>query len=309
MQIAYYRAKVVALWVEGSRAVASTHPSISCRLDRTPGPVVSSIENLVMRIKLCLIIAIGVLLAYSGLIEPYWISERSYEVSIRGLGPEPLTIVHIADVHAARFGLRERMTLERINRLRPDYIFIAGDLIKGKGDTRGALRFLSGLRARYGVYSVGGNADGDLLAALKADPSLEASAGWRMLINEHVDCGTFTLVGVDDPVSHRENMYRAFRNVPPSKPVFVLTHFHPDSLLSEFEYRGVDLVFSGHTHGGQTSLVPLIGLVPYAYRSRFIYGLYTIRQLRLVVTRGIGTSIFPFRFLCRPEIVIMKLTG
>jgi predicted MPP superfamily phosphohydrolase len=130
-----------------------------------------------------------------------------------------------------------------------------------------------------------------------------------MLINEHVDCGTFTLVGIDDPVTHRENMYKAFRHVSPSKPIFVLTHFHPDSLLSEFEYRGVDLVFSGHTHGGQTSLVPLIGLVPYAYRSRFTYGLYTIHQLRLVVTRGIGTSIFPFRFLCRPEIVIMKLTG
>lgn len=262
-----------------------------------------------MRRRFYLLIAIAVFLTYSGLLEPYWIAESTHDISLRGLGPGPLTIVHLADIHTIRLGLRERMIIERINRLDPDYVFISGDLIKSRHDVSAGLTFLAELRARYGVYFVPGNADDQFAEVVGKDPNLNRSSTWRMLLNEHVDCGTFTLVGLGDPVTHHENIDRAFDHVPDSKPVFVITHFHPDSLLQQFEQRGVDLVCSGHTHGGQVGFAPIVGLVPYARRSEYLCGFYALDGFYLSVTRGIGTNIFPLRFLCRPEIVVLRLTG
>jgi predicted MPP superfamily phosphohydrolase len=266
-------------------------------------------KNIVMRRRFYLLIAIGIFLAYSGLLEPYWIAERTHDISIRGLGPAQLTIVHISDIHTNRLGWRERRTVDRIDNLNPDYVLVSGDLLKARDNIAGGLDFLSKLRARYGVYFVPGNADDELGAAVRSNPSLGISSTYRILMNEHVDCGVFTLVGLDDPVTHCEDVEEAFRGVAPTKPVFVLTHFHPDSLLREFERRDVDLVFSGHTHGGQIGLVSIVDLVPYAHRSSYVGGLYALDDLYLNVTRGIGNNILPLRFLCRPEIVVLRLTG
>jgi predicted MPP superfamily phosphohydrolase len=262
-----------------------------------------------MRTRFYLLIAIAAFLTYAGLVEPYWIAETTHEVSIRGLGPVPLTIVHLADIHTIRLGLRERRIIERVNRIDPDYVFISGDLIKNRRDISAGLAFLAELRARYGVYFVPGNADDRFTEVVGKDPNLNGSSSWRMLVNEHIDCGTFTLVGLGDPVTHNENIDRAFHRVPDYKPVFVMTHFHPDSLLQRLKDRGVDLVCSGHTHGGQVGLAPIVGIVPYASRSRYLWGLYELDGLHLSVTRGIGTNILPLRFLCRPEIVVLRLTG
>jgi predicted MPP superfamily phosphohydrolase len=260
-----------------------------------------------MKRKLYIIAAVAAFLAYSGLIEPYWINEKTYDISVAGLGARELTVVHIADIHTTRFGSRERQTVDLIERIKPDYVFVTGDLRKKKDTIHAGLDFMSRLRARHGVYLVPGNADGYIAWGVRQGKVPRETDTYRILMNESVDCGAFTLVGLDDPVTHREDVGRAFEGVPATKPVFVLTHFHPDSLLWEFETRKVDVVFSGHTHGGQTGLAVLVGLVPYAYRSRYISGLYKLNRFYLSVTRGVGTNIFPLRFLCRPEVVVLRI--
>ncbi len=251
-----------------------------------------------------LLVSLGVLLIYSGLIEPYIVRVSERDFVVDGLQDENLTIVHVADFHTLRYGLRERQMVEIVSEVDPDYVFITGDLLKHNRGIETCLRVLSDLKARKGVYIVLGNADFKILKQLRRGGIRKRRENYTFLINESVDCGSFYLVGLDDPVTHRENLDLAFDNVGDDKPIFVLTHFHPDSLLWEFETRRVAAVFSGHTHGGQFGLRQIVNVLPYVYRSRYIAGLYRPDHFYLSVTRGVGTNIFPLRFLCSPEICI-----
>jgi predicted MPP superfamily phosphohydrolase len=262
-----------------------------------------------MKKRFYILIALGLLLSYSAFIEPYWISETTHDLTIDGLGIKELTIVHIADIHTNRFGRRERETIERIEEIDPDYVFITGDLFSRGAVLSSGLTFLSRLRARYGIYLTPGNADGKILSGIHWGRIKPDTLNCVIIMNESVDCGLFFLVGIDDPVSGRENTADAFDGLVPTKPVFVMSHFHPERLLREFERLGVDVVFSGHTHGGQIGIPGVVGLVPYADRSKYRDGLYKLNHTYLSVTRGVGTGIFPFRFLCRPEIVVFHLRG
>jgi predicted MPP superfamily phosphohydrolase len=263
----------------------------------------------VMKRRYYLLMGVAALVCYSGLIEPNWISQKTYNLTIDGLRSREISIVQIGDVHTSRFGRRERETIRRIEEIDPDFILISGDLYKSQSELSAGLTFLSKLRARHGIYLVPGNADGVLLNCIGWRRVRPDTLNCRILRNENVDCGAFTLVGIDDPVSYRHNVLEAYKGVSPTKPVIVMTHFHPDSLLWEIERMGADLILSGHTHGGHIGVGALVGLVPYAYRSRYIAGLYTLNRGYLNVTRGVGTGIFPFRFLCRPEIVVFHLKG
>jgi predicted MPP superfamily phosphohydrolase len=196
-----------------------------------------------------------------------------------------------------------------IRRINPDYVFFTGDLIKSTGQLGPGLDFLTSLRAKVGTYVVPGNADMLMTRAIERGRLSKDASGYHILMNESVDCGSFTLVGLGDPVSGEEDIGKAFSGVGEFNPVFVLTHFHPDSLLVDFEDLKVDMVFSGHTHGGQLGLPLIVKLFPYAARSKYIAGLYRYDGFLLSVTRGLGTNIFPFRFLCRPEILVFKLHG
>ena len=84
---------------------------------------------------------------------------------------------------------------------------------------------------------------------------------------------------------------------------------HRPSLLETYGACGADLVFSGHAHGGQIRL-PFVGGL-YAPGQGFLpkltKGLYGVEDTTLVVSRGLGNSTFPFRFLNRPEVVALTL--
>jgi predicted MPP superfamily phosphohydrolase len=262
-----------------------------------------------MKKRFYVLIAFGVLLCYSGLIEPHWIAQTTHDLTIDGLGIKELTIVQIADIHTNKFGRRERETIRRIEEIEPDYILLTGDLFNSGAVLSSGLTFLEKLRAKHGIYFVPGNADGKILSAMRWERIARDTLNCGILMNESVDCGPFVLVGIDDPVSGRENTADAFEGITGTKPVFVMSHFHPDRLLRELEHLGVDIVFSGHTHGGQLGIGVLVGLFPYANRSKYMGGLYKLNHTYLSVTRGIGAGIFPFRFLCRPEIVVFHLRG
>lgn len=262
-----------------------------------------------MKRKYYLLIGIAAFLFYSAIIEPNWVVRKTYDIRIPGLMAEKITVVHIADIHTTRPGYREGRAAGIIGEVDPDFVFVTGDLLKSDSKLASGLNFLSRLSSKHGTYVVLGNADGVLEAAIRWKRTPKDSLDYHILINESVDCGAFRLVGLDDPVDRREDVDEAFRGVDGTKPVIVLTHFHPDALLDELESKGADLVLSGHTHGGHVGFAAIVGLFPYAYRSRYIAGLYSLDDMKLLVTRGVGTNIFPMRFLCRPEVVVINLLG
>lgn len=286
-------------------------PVSHARVDLAVAPVLSFNE---IRIKMhkpryfIVLIALALILVYSGLIEPNWLRVRTYDLVIPGLASD-LTVVHIADIHTTKIAFRERRALSEIEKINPDYVFLAGDLLKADSKVEVGLDFLSGLTAKRGVYMVFGNGEWVLDKALAFRQVPRAFAKWRILINESVDCGDFTLVGLGDPVSCRENLAKAFADVKGDKPVLLLTHFYAKRLAAKIDSLGVAMIFAGHTHGGQVGLDALVSRIPYAHRSQYIAGLYHLDGRYLYVTRGVGVNIFPLRFLCRPEIAVFHLKG
>jgi len=252
--------------------------------------------------------AIASLLCYAGLVEPNWIKTRSYDLAIPGLAHD-LTVVEIGDIHTNQMGLRERRTLDTIRKIDPDFVFVAGDLMKSNSRTGQALDFLSQLTSKRGVYFVPGNADEALTEEIERGTISKDWGSRHILMNENVDCGDFTLVGIDDPVRCRDDARKAFEGVTREKPIFVLVHFHAKRVMSAIEGMGVSFVFAGHTHGGQVGVGPLVSLVPYAHRSPYVAGLYNLDGTRLYVTRGVGTNLFPLRLFCRPEIAVFHFRG
>lgn len=133
-----------------------------------------------------------------------------------------------------------------------------------------------------------------------------------MLINESVKLqvhGNPVLIGgTDDPVTQKVDFERALRGLSPETLNILLTH-HLDGLL-KLSHHGVDLVFSGHTHGGQIRL-PILGPLVCETRlpRRFVEGLHTYQGMTVFVSRGLGAgrTLFP-RFACRPEAIFFEVT-
>ena len=223
-----------------------------------------------------------------------------------------LRIAHLSDIHigpALREGYLER-TLRRLNELRADAIVMTGDLLSVAADCLPQyLGIFSGVAAPRGKYAVLGNHDFFYGRSGPASDFLR-EAGWRVLRNESdllpgTD-GTVSVIGVDDPVTHHDDLSGALTGVPADAVRLLLSHT-PD-LIEAAASAGVDLMLAGHTHGGQVVL-PFIGppVVPSKYGAKYAWGLFDRDGTRMVVTCGIGMIRPCIRFRCRPEIVSLTL--
>lgn len=231
-------------------------------------------------------------------------------------------IAHISDLHNKRFGVGQSRLLNRIKGAKPDIIVVTGDLIdRRRTDIGIAMEFISGAVAIAPVYYVPGNHE----AWSGVYPELKAcieSAGAVVLDNQRAE-----LIKAGESISMYGAMDRKFRHtetakesislfedaltamVDPEDRNFRILLSHRPELLDIYSQKGMDLVFSGHAHGGQIRL-PLIGaiVVPdQGFPPKYTEGVYEKDQTAMVVSRGLGNSIIPIRTFNRPEVVVVTL--
>jgi hypothetical protein len=248
------------------------------------------------------------------LVEPGWIEvNRTIEFvpAIPASQPD-LTIIHLSDLHIGRLGTRERRAAAMINEARPDLILISGDLTRHGATPEDLEGFLGALRSTYGKFAVWGNEDYRGGVATDWGPVSLKRAGFRLLRNESVrlprTAGRIHVAGLDDPVSGHDNLSLAMARIPRRDVCILLSH--TPEIVRYLGNWDIDLVFAGHTHGGQVRL-PLLGAlwVPPGTRG-FLEGWYDAgRGVRLHVSRGLGWSLVPARLLCRPRIDRITLRG
>jgi predicted MPP superfamily phosphohydrolase len=250
---------------------------------------------------------------YPFFIERYTFQTNTYKIPVPNLPKtfNGFTMVQLTDLH---YGFLMplaaiRYIIEKANSLRKDVIVCTGDYIHGPDGSKGidsVWRELIRLKARHGVYSVLGNHDhwGDASRSLnwlaKSGQNLRHKVVPITRGKERIWLG-----GSGDYWEDELGIDKAFDNVPPKECKILLSH-NPDGADTPFRTR-IDLIVSGHTHGGQVSIPlwgpPILPVENKLYSSGFIM----TKKTRLYISRGLGWALIPVRFNCYPEISVLKL--
>jgi hypothetical protein len=265
----------------------------------------------------------GGLGAYGVLIEPQRLQVRRYRIGVRDLPRdlEGFRIVHVSDTHYGPFISREYLerVIEEANAQEGDFIILTGDYVhRNPRAIRPGIELLADLRSRLGAAAVLGNHDHwegakACRAALEriGIPAIEHSPRFisRDGVSETPKPGeSICLTGVGDLWEGTVSFERALKGVPAETPRIVLAH-NPDTAEQVPAGSRVDLMCSGHTHGGQVRL-PWIGtpMVPSSYGQHYAGGLCRGPRCRVLVSRGVGMAILPVRLGVPPEIGVIELT-
>lgn len=256
----------------------------------------------------------------AALLEPHQCEITRQTVALAKLPREfaGFRIAQLSDIHHSPFLSEEEIAAAaaRVNELQPDLIVLTGDYISHERSyIAGCARALSNLRAPHGVWAVLGNHDhwtdgAQMAAALSAQ-------GIRVLNNEHVritrGAAYIQLLGIDDLLVKRANLPLALAGTRDDETRILLSH-NP-AIIRQAARAGIDLVLSGHTHGGQINWRLLTGReeqqgARWRRRSRrLMRGYARLGTTQLYVNRGLGTVVLPLRYGCPPEITLLELTS
>lgn len=250
-------------------------------------------------------------LARAAFAEPFALTVERHAIRLPRLPRilDGLRIAQLTDLHHSPFtgsGQLEH-AIETANSLQPDIIALTGDYVSHEREYAAPCAELVGrLRAKHGVFAVLGNHDHWTDAPLVAD--LFRAEGIRVLINEglrfELAGASFWLAGVDDTMVGLEDLPLALAGSQADEMKLLLAH-NP-TILRRAARAKVDLVLSGHTHGGQV-----------AWRSersasgkprrRILRGLGRRGDTQIYVSRGLGTVVLPIRYGSPPEVTLLEL--
>ena len=236
-------------------------------------------------------------------------------------GFDGFRIAQISDLHNAEFGERNEKLIQLLSQTDPDIIVITGDLIDSRHtDIEIALDFARQAVKLAPVYYVSGNHEARVREYEDLKMGL-AEAGVVILENQKVQITregeSITLMGIDDPSFQEDYLFgdsesvarQAIENLQNEYDGYTVLLSHRPELFNLYVDTGMDLVFSGHAHGGQFRLPFVGGLVApnQGFFPKYDAGQFTEENTTMIVSRGVGNSIIPIRFNNRPEIVLVTL--
>ena len=236
-------------------------------------------------------------------------------------GFDGFRIAQISDLHNAEFGERNEKLIQLLSQTDPDIIVITGDLIDSRHtDIEIALDFARQAVKLAPVYYVSGNHEARVREYEDLKMGL-AEAGVIILENQKVEITqegeSITLMGIDDPSFLEDYLFgdsesvarQAIENLQNESDGYTVLLSHRPELFDLYVETEMDLVFSGHAHGGQFRLPFIGGLVApnQGFFPEYDAGLFSEGSTTMIVSRGVGNSIIPIRVNNRPEIVVVKL--
>ena len=236
-------------------------------------------------------------------------------------GFDGFRIAQVSDLHNKDFGEGYGQLLTLLSEINPDIIVVTGDLIDSRQtDLDIALEFAwqAGKIAR--VYYVSGNHEARVSEYEDLKTGL-VKAGVVILENQKVQITregeSITIKGIDDPSFQEDYLFgdsesvarQAIENLQNESDGYTILLSHRPELFDLYVETEMNLVFSGHAHGGQFRLPFVGGLVApnQGFFPKYDAGQFTEENTTMIVSRGVGNSIIPIRFNNRPEIVLVTL--
>ncbi|BDI21521.1 metallophosphoesterase [Herbiconiux sp. L3-i23] len=285
--------------------------------------------------------------AWGSLIERNAYVLRRVDVPVLPAGSDPITVLHLSDLHMAPWQRRKQEWVRSLADLRPDFVVDTGDNLGHARGIEGIRQALEVFRGTPGAFVWGSN---DYFGPHFKNPFLYFSRtvrkppklvpldregleryleglGWADLDNRaaRVEVGglRIELFGTDDAHKHFDRLDVVSAAVDDLREresegpdlVLAVTHAPYQRVLDSFVTHGADLILAGHTHGGQVC-VPGFGAlvtncdIPREQVKGLSLWAHARRVAWLHVSAGLGTSIYaPVRFACRPEATLLTLTA
>ena len=231
-------------------------------------------------------------------------------------------IVQISDLHNAEFGENNEKLLLMLKQADADIIAITGDMIDSRNtDIDVAISFAQKAVNIAPVYYVNGNHESRVLGEYEKLKQGLTDTGVTILENSSADITigdeTITLIGINDPTfrmdimddTMEQNIAHQLVNVIPDNDNYKVLLAHRPEYFDVYA-GNVDLVLSGHAHGGQFRIPFIGGLVApgQGFFPEYYEGSHIKENTEMIVSRGIGNSIIPFRINNKPEIIVAELT-
>jgi uncharacterized protein len=249
--------------------------------------------------------------------QPHVVSKLRLRISGWPQGARALRIAFLSDFHAGSHAddlARLRAIVGEAASHHPDLVLLGGDFVNmmlfggGRIAPRAIAAVLAGLDAPLGRFAVLGNHDldygGDEVAAALRERAIDVLSDERRELA--FDGAAIDVLGIPDARVERPAARTALAAFA-DRPTLVLAH---DPFWFSYLPAGPHLMLSGHTHGGQICL-PGIGPLTNKSRAplRWSSGLIVEGGRHLYVTRGLGTSGLPIRFLAPPEFAVLEVSG
>ncbi|PRR81100.1 metallophosphoesterase [Clostridium vincentii] len=218
-------------------------------------------------------------------------------------------ILQISDLHNKSFGDNQCYLVNHTKDIAPDIIVITGDLIDStRTNIDIAIDYIKQIRSVASIYFVSGNHEESSGVYNELKKRLE-ELGVIILDDKQEfiekDGETLTLLGLKDGTSFSDRI----KTIKGNEDKFTILLAHKPEYFNIYSEENIDLVFSGHAHGGQFRMPFVGGLYSpgQGVFPKYTSGMYTKNNTSMVVSRGLGNSGFPLRLFNRPELIVVTL--
>ena len=249
-------------------------------------------------------------------VDSYWFEKAFIEVNeffIGNANPQTsnLKFVQVSDLHLQSIKSYHKKLVKKLNKLKPDIIFFTGDICDRKRYLDLVDEFLSLIDFDIKKVAILGNWENKCGLDIDALSSVYRKHNCYLMVNESkkfiIRNTSINITGIDDIVEGSPDFISAVSNYSSADYHIVLAHcpVQRDVIEQQMKSIPVDLVLSGHTHGGQINILGYTPIVP-SGSGDYLKGWYKDRIPHLYVSKGIGTTVIPLRFGSRAEIAIFN---
>lgn len=252
-------------------------------------------------------------------VSKYEVKDKSIPKSFDGF-----KILQISDLHNRTFGKDDKYIIDKIKKEKPDIIVITGDFIdRRRYDEYKAMLLIKGINNIAPIYYVPGNHEGWSGKYITLRKTLLEN-GVKLLENKgvYIEKGKdkVYLCGVLDPAFNNPIISEDYKDasimeqninkIDKNREYKILLSHRPE-LFDIYARENINLVFTGHAHGGQIAL-PFIGAIiapNQGFFPKYYKGMHKIKNTTMIISKGLGNSLIPLRVFATPEIVSVKLAA
>jgi len=261
-------------------------------------------------IKRGLLASFGLVMIDGLWFETYMIDYNYFDISNHK--KNKIKIIQLSDLHLHAIQSFHKSIAKKINNANTDLLFITGDTVDKTEEIDILKEFLNLIDNSISKFAITGNKEYSGKVDLTKLKKVFKQYNCELLINENktvrIKNRNISIIGIDDYIGGNADFLKSTTHLKPSDTNIVLTHCpaHRDIIEKQKKNLKIDIVLSGHTHGGQLNL---FGFAPFKPRGSGTYlsGWYKDKEPIMYVSRGIGTSILPIRLGARAEMATIVL--